>query len=89
MISISIVDYIGKIKDGVAILLSIRLEDSVYQLVFWFNKDCKYALSVEDKLLEVLNIKSIYEYELIDNLLEKIFLVLPPVKELFEKFEIN
>lgn len=88
MVSISIIDYIGKIKDGIAILLSINIEDTAYQLVFWFNKECKYALSVEDNLLKVLNIKSIYEYEHIDNLLEKIFSTLPPVKEIFEKFEI-
>ena len=88
MVSISVVDYIGKIKDGVAILLSINIEDTIYQVIFWFNKECKYVLSVEDKLLDVLKVKTIYEYEHIEELLEKIFLALPPVKDLFEKFDI-
>lgn len=88
-VSISIVDYIGKIKDGVATLLSININDTIYQMIFWFNSECKYVLTVDDSLLKLLDIKSIYEYEHIDDLLKKIFLTLPPVKELFEKFEID
>ena len=88
MVSISIVDYMGKVKDGVATILSINIDDNIYQMIFWFNKDCKYVLTVEDKLLEILNVKSIYDYEYIEELLKKIFLTLPPVKDLFEKFGI-
>jgi len=88
MVSISVVDYIGKIKDGVGILLSLNIDDTVYQLVFWFNKDCKYVMSVDNKLLEILEIKTIYEYAHLEELLKKIFLALPPVKDLFEQFEI-
>jgi hypothetical protein len=87
MVSISVVDYIGKVKDGVAIILSINIDDVIYQMIFWFNTSCNYVLSVEEKLLEVLKVKSIYDYEHIDDLLQKIFMALPPVKEIFEKFE--
>jgi hypothetical protein len=88
LVSISVVDYIGKVKDGVAIMLSINVEDTIYQMIFWFNRNCNYVLTVEDKLLEILKIKTIYEYEHLNDLLEKIFKALPPVKDLFEKFEI-
>ena len=88
MVSISIIDFLGKVKDGVGVVMSLNIDDNIYQMVFWFNKECKYVLSVEDKLLEVLNIKTIYEYEHLNELLEKIFLALPPVKEMFENFEI-
>jgi len=87
-VSISIVDYVGKIKDGVAILLSINIEDIIYQMVFWFNKYGKYVLTPDDKLLKLLNINSIYEYEHLEDLLKKIFMTIPPVNELFKKFEI-
>lgn len=87
-VSISVKDYIGKVKDGVAILLSINIDDSIYQMIFWFNTKSKYVLTVDDKMLELLKIKTIYEYEHLNDLLEKIFLSLPPIKELFEKFEI-
>ena len=88
MVSISIVDYIGKVKDGVAIVMTINIDDTVYQMVFWFNSSCKYVLTVEEELLKLLNINTIYEYEHLEELLKKIFMVLPPVKEMFEKFEV-
>lgn len=88
MVSISIIDYLGKIKDGVGIVMSINIEDTIYQMVFWFNKEYKYVLSTDENLLKLLNVKSIYDYDKLDELLEKIFLALPPVKDIFEKFEI-
>jgi len=86
MVSISVADYIGKIKDGVAILLSLNIDDTVYQMIFWFNKECKYVMTVEDTLLELLKVKTIYEYDHLNELLEKIFMALPPVQELFVQF---
>jgi hypothetical protein len=89
MTSISIIDYLGKVRDGVGVVISINIDDQIYQSVFWFNKDCKYVLSVDDDLLKFLEVDSIYDYENLEELLEKIFLELPPAKELFDKFEIN
>jgi hypothetical protein len=86
--SISIVDYIGKVKDGVAVILSINIDDTIYQMIFWFNKNSKYVLTVDEKMLALLNVQTIYEYENLEDLLKKIFLALPPVKELFEKFDV-
>jgi hypothetical protein len=88
MISVSVVDYIGKIKDGIAILLSLNVDDTIYELVFWFNKEMHYTLTVDEKLLKDLNLESIYDYPYTDKLIELIFKSLPPVKELFQKFNI-
>lgn len=88
MASISVVDYIGKVKDGVAIILSINIDDTIYQMIFWFNKNSNYVLTVDEKMLTLLNVENIYEYENLEDLLKKIFFALPPVKELFEKFEV-
>lgn len=89
MTSISVIDYLGKVKDGVGVIISINIDEKIYQSVFWFNKECKYVLSVDDDLLKFLEVDSIYEYENLGDLLEKIFIALPPVKDLFEKFEIE
>jgi hypothetical protein len=89
VVSISIVDYIGKVKDGLAILLSINIDNTIYQMIFWFNGHKKYVLTVEENLLKLLDIKTIYEYEHLEDLLIKIFMTLPPVKDLFEKFNID
>jgi len=86
MVSISIVDYIGKVKDGVAILLSLNIDDNIYQMVFWFNKESRYVLNVDDDLLKLLGVEKIYDYEHLNDILEKIFKILPPVKDIFNKF---
>lgn len=86
--SISIVDYIGKIKDGLAIKLTLNLNETIYEMIFWFNSNGKYVLTVDDQLIKLLGIKSIYEYEHLDELLIKIFTILPPVKDLIKEFEL-
>jgi hypothetical protein len=60
---ITVIDYIGEIKDGVAILLSMKINDNIYQLLYWFDKENNYIMSVDDNFLKDYNIKSIYEYK--------------------------
>ena len=88
MLSISVIDYIGKIKDGIAILLSLNVDDKLYELVFWFNKTSNYTLTVDEKLLNDLSLESIYDYPYTDQLIKIIFDSLPPVEKLFDKFNI-
>jgi len=88
MLSVSVIDYIGKIKDGLAILLSINVDDKIYEIIFWFDKNSNYTLTVDEKLLKDLNLESIYEYPYTDKLIKIIFKNLPPVKDLFKKFNI-
>jgi predicted GTPase len=88
MLSVSVIDYIGKIKDGVAVLLSMNVDDKIYELVFWFNKTSNYTLTVDEKLLTDLKLESIYEYPHTDKLVDIIFDSLPPIEKLFEKYYI-
>ena len=60
---ISIIDYIGKINDGVAVLLSMRVTDKIYEFGYWFDREDKYLLSCDDKFLSDYNLNSIYEYK--------------------------
>lgn len=60
---ISIIDYIGEINNGVAILLSMKVTEKIYQVVYWFNEDDNYMLSIDDNFLQDYNITSIYEYK--------------------------
>ena len=88
MISISVIDYIGKIKDGIAILLSLNVDDNIFEMVFWFNSDFNYTLTVQDDLLKFLNLDDIYTYKYKEELIDIIFKSLPPIEDLFDKFEI-
>lgn len=88
MFSISVIDYIGKIKNGVAILLSLNVDDNLYELIFWINRQKNYTLTVENRLLELLNVKDIYDYQYINELITKIFKSIPPINELFNEFDV-
>jgi hypothetical protein len=88
MLSVSVVDYIGKIKDGLAILMSLNVDDKIYELIFWFNRTLNYTLTVDEKLLTDLGLDSIYDYPHTDKLIDLIFKSLPPVKDLFKEFNI-
>lgn len=59
---ISINDYIGKIENGLAIDLSIMIQDDIYHIMYWFDKNDNYKLSAEQKFLDKYNLSSIYEY---------------------------
>lgn len=88
MMSISVIDYIGKIKDGIAILLSLNVDDNIFEMIFWFNLDFNYTLTVQDDLLNFLNLDDIYTYKYKEELIDIIFKSLPPIEDLFDKFEI-
>ena len=84
---ISIIDYIGEIKDGVAVLLSMKVKDKIYQLFYWFNKDDNYIMSVDENFLNDYNIKSIYEYKNYKKLAYYIHtFVLDNKEEIFKEF---
>jgi len=38
IISVSVIDYIGKMEDGVALLLSVMIFDQLYEIAYWFNQ---------------------------------------------------
>jgi len=65
---ITILDYIGEINNGVAIILSIKVKETIYQIIYWFDKDDNYKLSADKNFLKDYNIKTIYEYKNIKKL---------------------
>lgn len=64
MVSIGLVDYMGKIEDGVGMILSLIIGEKNYEIMYWFNRDNKYRLVIEDSFYsDNGNIKDIYRYE--------------------------
>ena len=92
MISISLIDYIGIMPseegDGVAVLLSLVIKENTYELVYWFNPDNKFRIVIEDKFYQNFpNVKNIYDYEYLIDLLYHIDTqVLPSREEIFKEF---
>jgi len=60
---ISVIDYIGEINNGVAVLLSMKIKDKIYQIGYWFDKENNYIISADDNFLKDYGIKDIYEYK--------------------------
>jgi hypothetical protein len=60
---ISIMNYIGKVDNGVAVDLSLKVKEEIYHLIYWFDKDDNYKISAENKFLTKFNLSSIYEYK--------------------------
>ena len=60
---ISVIDYIGEINNGVAVSLSMKVKDKIYQIGYWFDKNDNYIISADDNFLNDYDIKSIYDYK--------------------------
>ena len=69
-ISISLVDFIGRIDDGVATILSMMINDKNYELMYWFDKNDNYRIVIDDKFYEDFpSVKDIYEFEYLKDLI--------------------
>jgi len=60
---VTIIDYIGEINNGVALLLSLKVKEQIYQMGYWFDKQNNYMISADDNFLKDFNVESIYEYK--------------------------
>ena len=65
-ITVSIIDYLGKIENGVGLLLSLVSEEDTYELGYWYNREGHIRLVPDNKLLKKLNIDDIYKFEYIN-----------------------
>lgn len=88
MISISLVDYIGVVDNGIGIILSLIIGEENYELMYWFNKENKYTIVIEDKFyIDFPKIDNILKYS--ENLMYHIDSnVLPPKSEIFKTFNL-
>jgi len=84
---ISVIDYIGEINNGVAVLLSMKVKETIYQIGYWFDKDNNYYISADDNFLHDFNVESIYEYKNYKKLSYYIHtFVLDNKEEIFKEF---
>ncbi len=85
-ISVSVLDYLGKVEDGVGMLLVIVAGETSYELGYWFNKEGHVRLVPEPKLLEKLKVTDIYQYKYINELIYFIHNSLPDTNKILEEF---
>jgi hypothetical protein len=85
-ISISVIDYIGKVENGVAMLLNLTAGEKTYEIGYWFNEEGQISLIPEDRLLKKLNIKDIYEYDKINEFIYFIHNSIENKEEILKQF---
>lgn len=84
---ISIIDYIGEINNGVAVLLSMKVKENIYEIGYWFDKEDNYIISADEIFLKDYGISEIYEYKNYKKLAYYIHtFVLDNKEEIFKEF---
>jgi hypothetical protein len=85
---VSLIDYIGKVENGVAMLFSLSIHDKIYEMIYWINPDGLYTVEIEDDFYkDYPNIENINNYEYLPDLLYYIHVeILPDCKEIFNQF---
>lgn len=86
IISVSVIDYIGKMEDGVALLLNVIIFDQLYEMAYWFNKKGLVRIVPEEKMLKKLGVESIYDYDKLEDLVYLIHSNIPNVDKILNEF---
>lgn len=87
-LSFSVIDYIGKIEGGVAILLSMKVDDNLYELAYWFNKEGGCVLTADKYFLNKYNLVEMKDFKGYEQLIYLIDKGLPTREEIFKEFDI-
>jgi len=85
-ISFSVIDYIGKLEDGVAVLLSMKVDDDLYEIAYWFNKDENYTLVADKYFLDKYKLIELSDFQGYEELKYLIDRSLPSHEAIFEEF---
>jgi hypothetical protein len=85
-LDISIIDYIGKVNDGIGVLFSWIIYEKYYEFIFWFDKENNYKIFTDNDLNEILKVNDIHEWKYIDNLIIYLNSILLPKEEILKKF---
>jgi len=87
--SISLVDYVGVENNGIVVELSFLLNEILYQIFYWFDKNNNFKLVIEEKFYTDYNTESIYDMPHFNDLIGYIdYVVLPPRNDIFKQFNL-
>lgn len=81
----SILEYLGKLENGVMVLMSIVYNDEYYEATYFYT-DSQIVLTVEEKLEQDLGYKITEDEEypkLISNIIKKVV----PYKEIYNRMD--
>ena len=85
--SVSIIDWIGKVDNGVAVLLSLKIREKLYEMAYWMTLEGDYRIVMDKQFMTDYRIVDIYDFDGLKDLLLYIHAeVLPPIDKIFSEF---
>lgn len=89
-VNISILDWIGKVRGGVSVLLTFKIINDTYDIVYWFHPNGEYRIIMDKRFMIKFNIENIYEQPYFDELKDYIdHKVLPSKSEIWSEYDIE
>ena len=85
-ISVSVIDYVTEMEDGVALILSLKIDSEYYEILYWFDKENNVKIVAEDKFLKDMEIEDVHTDPGIVGLVEFIEKNIPPKEEILKQF---
>ena len=87
--SVSIIDWLGKIGEGIGVLLSLKIGEKLYEMAYWVTLENDYRIVMDKEFMTDYRIVDIYEFEGLKHLLNYIHAdVLPPIQKMFMEFDL-
>lgn len=83
---VSILEYLGRIDDGVLVCLSIIYKDNYFESTFFYTKD-GYIFTCSEELESFLNMK-IKEHQEYDKLINQIYSKVLPFDEIYHRLNV-
>lgn len=71
-VSISIIDYLDLINYGVSLILSLKLGDDIFEMIYWVDLEDTKLLVGDSNLLKKLNVEKLSDYSGYDKLISYI-----------------
>jgi len=81
-VSLSVIDLMGKLNEGIGILFSLKIKDKIYELIYWFDNDNNFRLVVDQDFLVDFQLNDIYDYDNLPHLVRFIESNIPNKDEL-------
>ncbi len=81
----NILEYIGKVKDGVMTLITLEYNGVYYDATFYYTNDL-VTLTIDDKLIDVMG-HDIEDYENYDQLILNLLKQVVPYNEIITRLD--
>jgi len=85
-IKTSILDYLGKINNGVSILITFTIYNFSFQGIYWIHPNDYHTLECEHNFLKLFGVEYTDDLPFLDDLIKDIDSILPNKNDIFKEF---